>query len=667
MTNLNQSLFRIDPAEGLLQYVQAVKPFRSKVLDVFVEYMYAEGLNVTLGDSMDLTATMSRPEFPMLYSGGYGFVWSPYDTDAPETLPTATIVSASSLITNVATFVPSTSTLTLTPDASEYVFTVNQPVVFSTSGTFPTASSPITAGKQFFVTSATSTTLQVATEIAGTPITFTGVGDGVLTVHPVLGTYNTFLVSLTAQPTYDIVVSDLVRNQFTLVTPFTITDVAPTLRQFLVSGNLVSGPHIVIPGDVIYVSGNTDTGANAGYTVQSVTVDGPLTTSTVVVEEFVSLTATVSGKFNVPLTVDEVPYWPAGSAITINSASTFPSPVVDDAVYYFTPTTAIGVFNLSSVRYPREFSDIIDITTLGGAGLTVERAEPFVPGEYVTVSGSFDGINDGQYVVGAIAPEGNNFRLMVLQHVSQTTPASLTTDGTMTYAGSYGDPYSIATSTPDLYTSTYFDERIVFEFGPSPLAAYLLDTFSGEGNLSTHTSDSGHTWNVFQLVDNLSELVLNGTGGCITADTDIWCRSNWVPSITGSFYTEAELFVKEHPGAGSPYFRLFAKESNLVDFYGPHVDVYPNSTTGKIAIQVWDGDELVGNIFTVDTSVNVNESIVVRLQVISNTQVRVYVNGVLLYTSAAIILPTLTFVGFNFRVPAGDPTQFVLNRILSNN
>ena len=429
----------------------------------------------------------------------------------------------------------------------------------------------------------------------------------------------------------------------------------------------MSDSHIIVPGYIVYVSGNTYTGSNAKYTVQSVSVNGPLTTSTITVTEFVSLTATVSGKLGVPLTVDEVPYWPAGTAVLTQSVSTPPSPLIDGVTYYFSPTADIGVFNLSYVRYPRKYSDIIDVTSIGGEGLTIERAEPFVPGEYVTVTGSFDGINDGQYVIGAITPEGNDFRVMVLQHVSQTTPASLSSDGNMVYAGSYGDPYSIATSTPDLYTSTYFDERIAFDFGPSPLAAYLLDTFSGEGNLSTHTADSGHAWSVFQLVDNLSELVLNGTGGCITADTDIWCRSNWVPSITGSFYTEAEVFVKEHPGAGSPYFRLFAKESNLVDFYGPHVDVYPNNTTGKIAIQVWDGDALVGNIFTVDTSVNVNESVVVRLQVISNTEVRVYVNGTLLYTSAAIILPTLTFVGFNFRVPAGDPTQFVLNRILSNN
>lgn len=51
MSNFTNSLFRIDPTEGLLQYVQSIKPYHSKVLDVFVEYVYGETIAVNMLDS----------------------------------------------------------------------------------------------------------------------------------------------------------------------------------------------------------------------------------------------------------------------------------------------------------------------------------------------------------------------------------------------------------------------------------------------------------------------------------------------------------------------------------------------------------------------------------------------------------------------------------------
>ena len=46
-----QTLSTIDPAEGLIQYVQTVKPYHTKVLEVLVEYVYTENLAVTIDDS----------------------------------------------------------------------------------------------------------------------------------------------------------------------------------------------------------------------------------------------------------------------------------------------------------------------------------------------------------------------------------------------------------------------------------------------------------------------------------------------------------------------------------------------------------------------------------------------------------------------------------------
>jgi hypothetical protein len=47
-----QTLSTIDPTEGLIQYVQAVKPYHTKVLEVLVEYVYTENLAVTIVDSV---------------------------------------------------------------------------------------------------------------------------------------------------------------------------------------------------------------------------------------------------------------------------------------------------------------------------------------------------------------------------------------------------------------------------------------------------------------------------------------------------------------------------------------------------------------------------------------------------------------------------------------
>lgn len=566
MASLNTALFRIDPTEGLLQYVQAVKPFHSKVLDVFVEYIYTEPLTVTMSDRVNLSVGLMEPDRPVLYTCGFGFVWNPYSEASPLDLPQANIVSA-----------------------------------------------------------------------------------GV----------NSFLVSMPASTPFNMVVSNLQRNQLTLATPFNISNVTPALKQFVVAGDLVSGPVTVVPGDTIYISSNTDASTNGKYTVATVTVNVGLTASTVTVVEPVSLVATVSGQLNVPVAANDVPYWPAGAAVRVTSAGTYPFPLQPNVDYYFNPTPTFGVFNLASTRYPQQFSDIIDLSVLGVGQLQIFRSQPFVPGESIRVSGSFEGDNDGVYTINTITPEGANFRLQVLQHVPRTSAGP--SDGTMVYAGSFGDPYCAVASAPDLYTAAFMHERIDFTFGPLPVQPYLFDTFSGIGNLTGYTNESGHTWSIIQLVDTLDELILTGDGSVTTADTLIWAKSDWVlPGPTFSY--EVELFVKERPASGSPYFRFFIKETGGT-FYGPYVDVYPDAG-GTIFIDARNGN-LANAGLIVDTGINVNQKLKVKLNLISNNQITVEVNGVVVYTSAVVTWPTLDFVGFNFTVPAGDTTQFHLDRILA--
>lgn len=665
MADINQALFRIDPTEGLLQYVQAVKPFHSKVLDVFVEYIYGETLNAIITDEKDIEVGLQEFTQPVLYTCGFGFVWNPYNSALPGELASASIISAQGPVSLGASVVAASSTVTLSPDPGGFTFSINQPVVFSTTGTFP---AQLAQGRTYYVKTIGVNQITISTTIGGAPITFSGTYTGQLSVSPQNLPYNSFLVSMPTATQFPTVVSNLVTNQLTLATPFTVTGVNTSLKQWTVAGDLVPliGDPLLAPGDIIYVSGNSDLSANGKYTVASVTTNLIHTTSTVTVAETISLIATNTGRLSIPFVGDAVPYWPAGMAVKVSSTASFPIPLNNTTTYYFNPTPSIGVFNLSKVRYPQKFEDIVDLTTLGDGQLSIFRVEPFVPGEMITVTGSYLGENDGQYAINTIEPEGLNFRLTVWQHIPQTTPvASVGSDGNMVYSGGYGDPYCAVAASPSLYTAGFFHERIQFEFGPAPVMAYLLDTFSGLGDLSTHTVDSGHAWSILQFGDSLQELVLSGLGTLSTTDTDIWVRSNWVPPVSTTFSAEVDLFVNDAPPSGQPRFTLMAKESNIGTFDGPFVDIQPDLATGKIKVVLGStsGGITTASLFSTVTSVNTGSNIVVKLERFNNDIAKLYINGVLAYTSGSIAWPTLTYVAFNIHTPSGDPTQFALSRI----
>lgn len=572
MADLTQALFRIDPTEGLLEYVQSIKPYHSKVLDVFVEYIYSEPATARVGDrlswtisfdqscaylpivsaavgsnritvstaaadtlpklfvGMQVTLAFNRyrpgnvvftvteillddvaktarltfleplsiesskppadqltnsqvntrlavgsvavqcPERkPVTYTCGFGFVWDPYSS---VDLPTANIVSASGPISQPVTVAAASQNITLGSHPSNYVYTVNEPVVFTTAGTFPVATSgPITQGRTFYVTTGGAGVIQVSRDVGGTPITISSVGTGQLYITPQRQDYNTFLVDQGTVTPFPVVVKSLQSNQFIFAHRFAIINANIALNRWRVTGDLVSGPVTVNPGDKIYVNSNTDPSSNREYTVTAVSVNGPLTETSITVLEPISVAAASNGRLHVPYLPDEIPYWPAGSAIQLAASvvtsptNLFPTPVVGATTYYLAPTTTIGVFNLSTKRYPTEYDDIVDLSAIGTGSLDVSRVEPFVPGESIEVTGTSGGANDGTYIIKSIAPEGANFRVGVYQRVDQTTPTGVTPDGVMTYFGSFGDPYCAVADAPSLHTETFIHEKLVFDFG----------------------------------------------------------------------------------------------------------------------------------------------------------------------------------------------------------
>lgn len=455
MADLNTALFRIDPTEGLQQYVQAVKPFHSKVLDVLVEYVYAEAMSVTAVDRLYTSVGLEEVSREVTRTGGYGYVWGAYDLTPPGDLPHATILAAEAQISVDASFTSGSSVIQLGANPSDYGFPVGSPVIFRTSESLP---SEIEVGHIYFIVTSAFPSITVSSTFGGSPITFSSSAVGA-TISPVGLPFNSFLVAMPAATQYDVVITDLMRNQLAFATPHAITNVDTTLNRFTASG--VAG--LLNPGDVVYVSGNTDPATDGKYTVSATSG------SHITVVEPLSLTVTVTGDVYIPLAPDDVPYWPRGAAVSITSSGTYPIPTSSADTYYFSTTPQIGSFNLSTRRYVQQYADIVNITTRPQGRLKLFRVEPFVPGEQVAVTGSAD--NDGIYTINTIQREGSNFRIYVLEPIRTPSNYNSTSDGTMTYAGSYGDPYSAIASAPDLYTATFFSERIEFTFldsGPPP-------------------------------------------------------------------------------------------------------------------------------------------------------------------------------------------------------
>lgn len=262
------------------------------------------------------------------------------------------------------------------------------------------------------------------------------------------------------------------------VTDVTITSVSNTKRY--VSGDILTFDPIAFPtgsgftfvapnstlsvpaqpGDVIYINGNTSPIANGRYTVASVS------DWDVFVNEDIPPLTNATGTMYTVDKFNQIPYWSSGSKVKVSTTGTLPTPLSSSATYYFIPSDVIGVFNLATKRYPESWDDYIDITSVG-TELQIERAEPFVPGDYVIVSGSYMHHNDGRYIVTTIEPEGTNFRISVGQSIKSTTPTPApANDGVMRVdLGTYDMPlHCPAVKTPDLYAGAYIHENLQFTF-----------------------------------------------------------------------------------------------------------------------------------------------------------------------------------------------------------
>lgn len=90
MINSPQTLSVIDPTEGLVQYVQYIKPYHTKILEVLVEYVYTDPIIITVRDKWSSQSNFSNLPLSNLYTATsitdqlmFGIHLDLYDTISP--------------------------------------------------------------------------------------------------------------------------------------------------------------------------------------------------------------------------------------------------------------------------------------------------------------------------------------------------------------------------------------------------------------------------------------------------------------------------------------------------------------------------------------------------------------------------------------------------------
>lgn len=529
MSELVQSLIRIDPTQGLVDYVNAVKPYHTKLLEVLVEYVYTERVDIMVGERWKWNMSFTRPDSELVYTCGYGHQWDPYGITSPEATPSSLIVNATGKLFVDVTTTTGSSNINIIRNITGHVLGVTAPITFDFDATPPPELVP---GLTYYVRTVAANVITVSVTVGGTPIVFSG--TTVLRIAPQGLPYNTFLIQPTLNAsTYTALATSVATGQLAFVDSYALAGIDYTLNKWninpwtpgsgyapgtftnvpLVGGsgtgtntlatvvvNILGVVSSVIitslgtevyakgdvltttalpvgvgftfvapnstltlsltPGEVIYINGNTSPIANGRYTVASVS------NWEVFVNEDIPPLTNASGTMYTVDKFNQIPYWTTGAKVTVSAVGSLPTPLSNSATYYFIPSSQVGVFNLATKRYPDKWDDYLDLTSIG-TELQIRHAEPFTPGEYVNVTGSYIHHNDGRYIISTVEPEGAYFRVGVGQSIKSTTrtPAP-SNDGVMRLdLGTYDMPtYCPAVKAPDLYVGALIHENLQFTF-----------------------------------------------------------------------------------------------------------------------------------------------------------------------------------------------------------
>jgi len=481
MPNIIQSLFRVDPTDGLVEYVKAVKPYHTKILDVLVEYVYKENITTTVTDNWLWAIGLSNAQRDLVRECGWGWNWDLVPT--ADSILTSRIISAHTDTTQQNYFLVEPAT------SSQVTSDQIVGVVTGSNGSWTLAGN-VTAhysdDEVFSVMGNADSASNTVYTVSG--VTFNG-------TNTVVNVLNGIPASATASGTvpfstlkdYAFIVTSEVASQLTLVSPYTISAVDSVARAWTTSSPIAETLHA---GDFIYVTNNTIASgqdSNGKYTVVSTAPESSGTK--VYVQEYITPLVMADGTLSVTLAPEACPSWPVGTAIQVgprpNTISTLPSPLSATAQYFFEPTDKIGTFSISTKRYAMDYTDYVHVSNVGVGVFMIDRVEQYLPGSYVHVVSSVSQPNNQTYGVVSTVRDGNNYRVYVREQIPVATPAGLQFDGILTqkqptspgYMPIFGweSPICPPAQSSDLFTDTVIRERFTLEWTIS-LSDYMTSS-----------------------------------------------------------------------------------------------------------------------------------------------------------------------------------------------
>lgn len=228
MTDLVQSLFRIDPTQGLVDYVSSIKPYHTKVLDVLVEYVYSESIVATVTDNFNWEINLHTPTRDIVRTCSYGTVWDMFTLETSN--PSVNLVKAQSIDSfKVSTINGSDLSISSVGTNLE----TGTRVTVSTSTNFPTSNPQLKVG-EIYVVNGHNGSFYLTEESTNTVVHFSG--DYVeFSINPVDIKFNTFLVEPNYGPVYSVAVTNTISNQLTFATSYQLVQAIPQQHQFIVN------------------------------------------------------------------------------------------------------------------------------------------------------------------------------------------------------------------------------------------------------------------------------------------------------------------------------------------------------------------------------------------------------------------------------------------------
>lgn len=452
VTRLVEALFRVDPTEGFVQYVQTVKPYHTKILEVLVEYVWTDQVNVSVCERHNWDMVFTRPQPNVVYDCNFGVIW-----DTPYGYATTTF-----FINGVTTGL-----------GGSWRVAGNHVALFSTMIGDPfVVGKNVGGGSGYYIIgsvalSGSDTVITIQSVLTPAQLT-AGFQPSIIataTPHGIIYVYNSNRINILDSSAFE-------EFKITAVTP------ALTLGTWTIAGNHADR---FVPGTTFRVQSNTDLSTDTEYTIVSAT--NGLGTTTITVLEEIPTTYGFSGivvdayQSYLITFVEPAPTlgtWTIdGGDFTSRFVAGYPFQVQNNSE----PLANIFYTTVSSSFFEGRTTIVVTETipaTVGMSGVIIDNknnsflvqgdlTETFFEGSYVAVENSING-NNGLYIGQASILEGANTRFWVKEPITKSKPDAAPYDGRMYLANQGYDvpPYCRLLQAPDLHADTFISERLTF-------------------------------------------------------------------------------------------------------------------------------------------------------------------------------------------------------------